>query len=102
MKVTDNDKDLVLFVLDLQRKKDWSAEVMGRHVAHLKSLDQAQKLVLTGPFLDHPSGIIILKVATKEEALEISKRGPLVKEGYLSCEVRTWKIGCEENNFLSE
>lgn len=75
-------------------------EAISLHVDHLAQLDQNGKLVLCGPFADHPSGMVIVSAKDKEEAQSIAMSDPFVKLGFRTFEVRTWLIACKENNYL--
>lgn len=70
------------------------------HIAFLERLDNEGKLELCGPFLDYKGGMIILKVATKEEAEAIAASDPFVRKGGKTFEVRAWQLACEGNDYL--
>lgn len=80
--------------------KELSEELIQAHVDHLRLLDEKDKLVLSGPFTDHGSGLVVLKVANKDEAISIAESDPFVKEGARSFEVRSWQIAHRGNNYL--
>lgn len=77
-----------------------SAEVIARHVEHLARLDQQNKLVLCGPFADHPSGLVVVRAKDKAEAEQIAEADPFVQERVRSFEVRIWQIANLENSYL--
>ena len=87
-------------LLDKVPGRETSKDVIQRHVAHLRELDVAGKLVLSGPFTDFPSGMIIVKVANKAEAEAIAQADPFVIEGARTPKVYTWLLACAENNYL--
>ena len=70
------------------------------HVTHLKELDKAGKYVMGGPFKDHSGGMLIVKAGSLEEARRIAEADPFIREGYETCEVRTWELSCAENNHM--
>ena len=74
--------------------------VIARHVAHIRRLNAEGRLVMCGPFSDHPSEMIIIEANDKHEAVGIAEQDPFVFEGYRAFEVRTLQVANEENNFL--
>lgn len=90
------------FVIELAKiqGRETSKEIVDRHISHLRKLDQEGRLVLCGPFTDHPSGLVIVKASDKEEARQIASTDPFVKEGVRSYTVKTWLLANRENNFL--
>ena len=89
-----------VILLNKVANKETTQEVINSHVQHLKKLDHEGKLVLSGPFIDYPSGIVIIKAKDKEEAILIAESDPFVCTGVRSFEVRTWLVACRENNYL--
>lgn len=77
-----------------------STEVVQQHIEYLRRLNSTGQLVLCGPCSDHPTGMVVLKAADKNEATKIAEEDPFVKEGLKTVEVRTWLIANEENNYL--
>jgi uncharacterized protein len=51
-------------------------DVMREHFAYLKSLLQDGKLILAGPSLDPPFGIIVLEAETEDEARRLVAADP--------------------------
>ena len=96
------DKNPILYVIILRKVvgRELNKETIARHVQHLRSLDQDGRLILCGPFSDHPSGAVVLKAKDKAEATSIANQDPFVKEGFRTFEVRTWQIAHKENNYL--
>ena len=60
------------------------------HLEYMKPIFAAGKIVLGGPFLDDSGGMMILDVATVEEATAIAAADPTVKAGLLVVTVRPW------------
>lgn len=89
-----------VIVLNKVEGRDLAKETIQRHIEHLAKLDREGKLILCGPFTDHPSGMVVLNVKNKEEATAIAEADPFVREGVRTFEVRTWLIACRENNYL--
>jgi uncharacterized protein YciI len=76
--------------------RDQDAETAGKiqeaRLAYLKSLFDAGKISLNGPFLDEGEilGISVYDVATLDEARELASNDPAVKAGRLVVEIRQW------------
>src|ERR1022692_3617988 len=102
MKLNIELKDLTLYTIILRKisGRELNTETIASHIEHLRILDQSGKLVLCGPFAYYPSGMIVIKAKDKNEATLIANEDPFVKEGFRTCEVRTWQIACKENNYL--
>lgn len=103
MQISINPENLTLFAIVLNKVQnlDLTKEAIDRHVKHLRALNDEDRLVLCGPFSDHPSGMVVIKAKDKKEAVDIAQRDPFVKEGFRTFEIRTWLLACEENNYLS-
>lgn len=71
-----------------------------RHVEHLRALDAAEKLVLCGPFTDHPGGMVVVRVEDIAEARRIAEADPFVGEGVRRYELRTWLMANAANGYL--
>jgi uncharacterized protein YciI len=65
-----------------------------RHIAHMKALHEAGKLVIAGPFLDGQTirGICVYKTASADEARTLAEADPAVKSGRLKVEVHPWMV----------
>lgn len=64
------------------------------HMANIKRLSEAGKLVLAGPFIDggERRGVFIFKVDTLEEAQALTETDPAVKAGRLKIELHRWAV----------
>lgn len=71
-----------------------------QHIAYLRDLAIEGKLVLCGPFTDYNGGMVIVKAASKEEAIATAKRDPFISGNFRTYEIRTWLLSCEENSHL--
>lgn len=80
--------------------KQLSEKLVREHVQHLRKLDERGLLESCGPFSDVEGGMIILRAASHEEAMEIAESDPFVSSGVERYELRTWQLSCEENNHL--
>jgi uncharacterized protein YciI len=60
------------------------------HVGYMSGVFDQKQLVLGGPFLDESGGMMILDVATLEDAQAIANGDPTVKAGLLVVAVKPW------------
>jgi uncharacterized protein YciI len=69
-------------------------ELMKQHLAHLRRMWEAGKMVIAGPLLDdgNTRGLCIYKVASVEEAKKLASDDPAVKAGRLAVEVHPWMV----------
>jgi uncharacterized protein YciI len=98
-----SDPDHIYYVVILQppvEPRELTNEVIAKHAQHLRELDVEGKLVLAGPFVDHPSGLLVLRGNNKDEIKSIMDPDPLIQGGFRSYEVRTWLMANRTNNYL--
>jgi uncharacterized protein YciI len=98
-----NDSDHIYYAVILQlpsEPKELNNEMIAKHAQHLRELDINEKLVLAGPFIDHPSGLLVLRGNNKDEIKSIMDQDPLIRGGFRGYEVRTWLMANETNNYL--
>jgi uncharacterized protein len=71
---------------------DAAATLQRGHMAHIRSMAAAGKLVVAGPFLDRGElrGIFIFAVDTLEEAEALVAADPAVEFGSLVMELKPW------------
>lgn len=62
------------------------------HMANIRRLADAGKLLVAGPFMDRSDwrGLFIFKCASLEEAKELAASDPLVQDNRLIADVRPW------------
>ena len=80
-------------------QKQLNEAIILEHVHHLKQLKKEERLVLSGPFLDHPGGIVVFHATSKEEALVIAKQDPFIRDSYKSFDLYTLDVADERNDF---
>ena len=98
-----NDSDRIYYVVILQppsEPRELTNEAIAKHAQHLRELDGDEKLVLAGPFVDDPSGLLVLRGKNKDEIKSIMDQDPLIQGGFRSYEVRTWLMANRTNNYL--
>jgi uncharacterized protein YciI len=97
-----NDLEPVYYAVILQpvESRELTTEVIAKHAQHLRELDVDGKLVLAGPFSDHPSGLLVLRGKSKDEIKSIMEQDPLIQGGYRTIEIRTWLMANRTNNYL--
>lgn len=88
-----------LYLILFESKLPLNMDVIQRHVAHLRALDEAGKLVACGPFTDYPGGMVLIKATSIEEAHTIAQRDPFIKEGYKDFCIRTVDWANKDNNY---
>ena len=88
-----------LFVMLMEKRKPFNTEIIARHIEHLRNLDDSGKLVLCGPFVDYPGGMVILKTLSYEEADSICKSDPFIAEGYETYTLRTLEVADRETGY---
>ena len=94
-----------VYVMLLEKGKTYNkmtGEVVKRHVANIRALDENGKLALCGAFKGYPgvAGMLVLKAQSYEEAEEICKSEPLVVEGYATYSLRNLQVANRENDYL--
>lgn len=94
--------DKWLYVMMLEKKKNYTEEVIERHVANLKRLDEHNYIELCGPLKGYSgiAGMVIFKTKTYEEAEELCKQEPFVVEGYATYKLCCLEVADKENNYL--
>ncbi|MEL6674706.1 MAG: serine hydrolase [Bacteroidota bacterium] len=86
----------MVFLFAGDKAHDYSAEelaeIQAAHLANIRKLARAGKMLLAGPFLDNGEmrGIFIIKAASLEEAKAFTETDPAVKAGRLRMEVKPW------------
>ncbi|PPA70866.1 YciI family protein [Jeotgalibacillus proteolyticus] len=69
--------------------QDWEQQV----TSHRKYIVSKMKdrLIAGGPFMDHTGELVILEVENLDEALELAKNDPAVRDGRFEYVVKPWE-----------
>jgi uncharacterized protein len=83
---------LVLYLWNADAKRQLPAELVQKHLKHLSSLVEKQKVIALGPFMGEgaASGMVVMDVATPEEARGLMEDDPFVKAGYMKLHILKW------------
>lgn len=94
--------DFIRYVILLTPRVDMvlTESLIRAHVAYLRQLDVARRLVLCGPFEGKTGGMVIIRAESMDEARAIASADPFVVAQAEEFEVRTWHLSCEENNHM--
>jgi uncharacterized protein YciI len=88
-----------LIFLTMVPGRTLSPGLLKRHAAHLSALDRSGQLVLAGPIPEVPGGLIVLRVASLDDATAIADADPLVRGGYQTYSAATWLMSNRQNGF---
>jgi len=95
-----NNSKNIRYVYLINRNKNYTFDVIKKHVEHLKKLENNNQLVLCGPFQDYDGGIVILISESIEDAKIIAESDPFITDGFSTYELRTLELSNKENNHL--
>jgi uncharacterized protein len=94
-------KMAVVYMVFLKKGPGWTAgetpahqALQEAHMANIRALWQAGKLVIAGPMGDDGDlrGIFVFDVATLDEAKALAASDPAVKAGRLAAEIHPWWV----------
>ena len=71
---------------------------MGEHFDYLKSLVAEKRVVMAVPVMNPTFGLIILRVESEAEALDIMKREPSVSKGLHNYEMQPMSLSLLMDN----
>ena len=80
-------------------QKQLNEAIILEHVQHLKQLKKEERLVLCGPFTDHPGAIVVFHATSKNEALQIANKDPFIRDQFKSFDLYTLDVADERNDF---
>jgi uncharacterized protein YciI len=69
-------------------------ELQKAHIANIERLAGMKKIIAAGPFGDDGAlrGIFVFRVASMQEAQELSATDPMIKIGRLAVELHPWQV----------
>jgi len=91
----------VVYMVLLKKGPSWTAQqtaetraVQEAHMANIRALWEAKKLIVAGPFGDDGDlrGVFLFQVASLEEAKALAATDPAVKAGRLAVEIHPWWV----------
>jgi uncharacterized protein YciI len=77
------------FISDM---REHERALMGEHFGYLRQLLREGRLLLAGPALDPPFGIIVLTAESEEEAWELVRADPSVAAGLQTPELYPFRV----------
>ena len=89
------------FLVLLKKGPAWTAERTDRtkaiqeaHMANIKALWEAKKLVIAGPMGDDGDtrGVFVFQAASRAEAVALAESDPAIKAGRLVPEIHSWWV----------
>lgn len=80
--------------------RELSLPIVQQHARHLAELDAQGKLVMAGPFIDSPLGLLVMRGASKAEIVRILNDDPMITGGVRTFEVATWVQATRANKFM--
>lgn len=66
--------------------------IMGEHFEYLKELCERGKVLIAGPCEDPSFGLVILETESEEEAVEIMRAEPSVRQGVMAYEIQPMRV----------
>jgi uncharacterized protein YciI len=95
-------RSFLVFLAD-KRRGGLTPELLGSHVEHLKRLRAGGQLPLCGPLADDDRAVLLVRAATREEAVTLVSGDPLVSQRYYrSVEIHEMLEAGDENNWLAD
>jgi uncharacterized protein len=84
---------LIPKLLDENNWTDKENTIVSTHFSYLQNLLKENKVIMAGRTLNYdPFGIVILEVESLEEADQIMKNDPAVKEGIMTAELFPFRV----------
>lgn len=95
--------DKFVVILKEKRKGELDANLLTRHIDHLRHLSREGKLMIAGPFKNNKQGMLILNCEDIDEAINLVESDPFIKEKYYNTyEINELIVANEENNWLMD
>jgi uncharacterized protein YciI len=75
----------------IKPRDEWNVS-LEEHLAWIKEMHEAGKIVISGPGKDHTLGVYLIRAETLEEAAEIAEADPFTVGGNCEFELMDWDI----------
>ena len=72
--------------------KPVAEQPLREHVDYMHGMYQTGALLMGGPFTDNTGGLVVLDVASEDEAQRIRSQDPAITEHVLTAELHLWDI----------
>jgi uncharacterized protein YciI len=89
----------LLFVLLHRPGPTWDANLpypqqpgVEDHVAYMKTCFEQGRILMGGPFADDSGGMMLLEAGDLQEATNIARADPKVRDGLLVVQVHPWRV----------
>jgi uncharacterized protein len=90
-----------IVILKEKRRGELEAELLVKHIEHLRNLNSEGKLIIAGPFKNDEQGLLILNCEDLDEAITLVESDPFIIEKYYQTyEINEIIVANEENNWL--
>lgn len=90
-------------ILKEKRERELDANLLSRHIDHLRHLSREGKLMIAGPFKNNEQGMLVLNCEDIDEAINLVESDPFIKERYYhTYEINELIVANEENNWLMD
>ena len=94
-----------MYMMMIEKSKTYNRitkKIVEEHVANIRKLDDEGKLEICGVFKGYPgiAGMYILKAESREEAIKLCEREPLVIGGYATYKLIDFIAANRDNNYL--
>lgn len=92
-----------IVILKDKKKEELEAELLVKHIEHLREMNREGKLIIAGPFKNDEQGLLILSCGDLGEAITLVESDPFINEKYYqSYEINEFIAANEENNWLMD
>jgi uncharacterized protein len=90
-------------ILKEKRQGELDANLLSRHIDHLRNLSREGKLMIAGPFKNNDQAMLVLTCEDIDEAINLVESDPFIKEKYYhTYEINELIVANEENNWLMD
>lgn len=90
-----------LVILSNKRPELLTTNLLEKHINFLKKLDHKGFLKICGPFTDNKGAVLIINSDSLEQAENLIKQDPFLKENYYQhFKIHEFTVAGEHNNWL--